>query len=544
LNPVAPKAQKKVPIPEDLNLDEWINEPEPEPEKDEGFDKNWDLPSKFDDSDDEETKSEESKSGKSKEDSKLKRVGPYYLGESKSPSSSQSSLDNIPMATLTKDDLGLKEEKLTSYKDNIKKYKPKKNAPQIKVLKDEDLPPGATASDDDTEEKTNEPNPFANINFNEPLRPEEQLPVRTHRLATQPIKEEKSKKTKKHREGKEKKHKSKKSTTTESPQKEGSLIDIDSTTPSTPVPTKPELLGFEEVGSPVPTENVPAKSEKKKKKSSKKDSKKEKDTKEKSGKDTKTKKSKKETTASSTTTTSSASSGAQSGKGVPKFKPLCQDDNLSIIYELRVNPKQSKKIMGSFAFKNLSKESIGSIEFSIPSTLNLKVSDPSTAKPTIMLQPGDTNSHNIILDIQAVQQPLKVSGFVTYVIGSAGSTLKKDFQLVIPVSAFIIPVKVTKEEFIGILTEGGPYVLSSTQVHVKPEEDFRSFVVSLATLLHVELITLDTAASFYGRSIQSHNVAIYVKQLPNNIVSVDLKSNDGQIVNALTAEVNSFFPRA
>lgn len=27
LNPVAPKAQKKVPIPEGLDLDEWINEP-------------------------------------------------------------------------------------------------------------------------------------------------------------------------------------------------------------------------------------------------------------------------------------------------------------------------------------------------------------------------------------------------------------------------------------------------------------------------------------------------------------------------------------
>jgi len=32
LNPVAAKAQKKVPIPEGLNLDEWINEPEPETE--------------------------------------------------------------------------------------------------------------------------------------------------------------------------------------------------------------------------------------------------------------------------------------------------------------------------------------------------------------------------------------------------------------------------------------------------------------------------------------------------------------------------------
>merc|ERR1719516_194681 len=35
LNPVGPKAQKKVPVPEGLDLDAWINEPEEEEESDE-----------------------------------------------------------------------------------------------------------------------------------------------------------------------------------------------------------------------------------------------------------------------------------------------------------------------------------------------------------------------------------------------------------------------------------------------------------------------------------------------------------------------------
>ena len=34
LNPVAPKAQKKVPVPEGLDLDEWINEPPSDLEED------------------------------------------------------------------------------------------------------------------------------------------------------------------------------------------------------------------------------------------------------------------------------------------------------------------------------------------------------------------------------------------------------------------------------------------------------------------------------------------------------------------------------
>ena len=38
LNPVAPKAQKKVPVPEGLDLDAWINEPEQEEEEEDSED--------------------------------------------------------------------------------------------------------------------------------------------------------------------------------------------------------------------------------------------------------------------------------------------------------------------------------------------------------------------------------------------------------------------------------------------------------------------------------------------------------------------------
>lgn len=38
LNPVAPKAQKKVPVPEGLDLDAWINEP-PDDSSDDEFKK-------------------------------------------------------------------------------------------------------------------------------------------------------------------------------------------------------------------------------------------------------------------------------------------------------------------------------------------------------------------------------------------------------------------------------------------------------------------------------------------------------------------------
>lgn len=78
---------------------------------------------------------------------------------------------------------------------------------------------------------------------------------------------------------------------------------------------------------------------------------------------------------------------------------------------------------------------------------------------------------------------------------------------------------------------------------LKSEEDLRAFLVSLATLLHVELIILESAASLYGKTVQGHHVAVYVKPV-NGAVNVDLKCTDNLIAQALVAELNSFFPRA
>lgn len=50
----------------------------------------------------------------------------------------------------------------------------------------------------------------------------------------------------------------------------------------------------------------------------------------------------------------------------PKNKLLCQDENLTIFYETKVNPKEPKKIMASFTLKNISQKEITDIEFDIP----------------------------------------------------------------------------------------------------------------------------------------------------------------------------------
>ena len=167
---------------------------------------------------------------------------------------------------------------------------------------------GTNDSDSDKEDKSGAShNPFANINFNEPLRPEEKLYVPTHRVTTttsptkssEPAKKKKSSTT-------DKPKKKKKSTTEKKPSAVGNLLGFDSETPQ---------VGFEELSSPVERKE-------KKKKSSTTGEKKKKTT---------SKSSKKSETKVAAAPVPSVSSPSAGPKAVPKFKPLCQDENLSVV---------------------------------------------------------------------------------------------------------------------------------------------------------------------------------------------------------------------
>ncbi len=76
LNPVGPKAQKKVPVPEGLDLESWINEPPPSPqESGEESDESIDDQEVFVKKDDSSTKDKKDKKHKKKLGSKTKKKG-------------------------------------------------------------------------------------------------------------------------------------------------------------------------------------------------------------------------------------------------------------------------------------------------------------------------------------------------------------------------------------------------------------------------------------------------------------------------------------
>ncbi|KAK5823318.1 adaptin N terminal region-domain-containing protein [Linnemannia elongata] len=182
LNPVAPKAQKKVPVPEGLDLESWIHEPVPEQEPESSDDDDFlnERPSRWGEEavsgkskkkgkkgrDQEDTKeSAEAKAKRKAERRERQKHDPYYIGgggdSPKSQKKSQDDLDvdSIPIVQLSMDGFAkpiVMRKKDKSSKKKSKRRERSRSPPVIPVeFAVEEMPEDATlsASEDESSKK-------------------------------------------------------------------------------------------------------------------------------------------------------------------------------------------------------------------------------------------------------------------------------------------------------------------------------------------------------------------------------------------------------
>ncbi|XP_072100715.1 AP-3 complex subunit delta-1 isoform X1 [Mobula birostris] len=224
LNPVAPKAQKKVPLPDGLDLDAWINEAPSESSSDDENTKKTIFH-------DEEQRSIRQRQPELDEDELARRRevrkqeqanNPFYIKSSPSPQKNYqdaSGVEHIPVVQidltvplrvpgmpLSDQYLKLEEERRQQQKrDREKKKKKQKRDKKDKKGKrrhdslhtesDEDIAPvhhvdiiteempeNALPSDEDDDKDPNDPYRALDIDLDKPLTDNEKLPVRTHRV--------------------------------------------------------------------------------------------------------------------------------------------------------------------------------------------------------------------------------------------------------------------------------------------------------------------------------------------------------------------------
>ncbi|KAJ7395577.1 AP-3 complex subunit delta-1 [Pitangus sulphuratus] len=564
LNPVAPKAQKKVPVPEGLDLDAWINEP----------------PS------DSESEDEKPKTIFHEEEQRHSRHRQPEIDEEELARRYQDTpgVEHIPVVQIDlsvplkvpgmpMSDQYVKLEEERRHKQKLEKDKKKKKQKKEKRGKHhrhnslhteseediapahhvdiitEEMPENALPSDEDDKDP-NDPYKALDIDLDKPLADSEKLPVQRHRNvetlkspdSEAPLVEKKSKKPKK----KEKKHKEKERDKGKKKEKEKKVVEEEEEEEqkkSKPAPGAAVLAEPQEARKEEREEEEEEEDEGKQK-SSKHKKKKHKKEKEEKSKDKK--KSKKKSHPSEEEPPASVQNGTLEDEPLPpmsSYRLLAENPYIKMTYDIQGNLQNDSQVTVSVIFENKSSSFLKSMELNVLDSLNTKMLRPEGSSVhdgipvPFQLPPGISNEAQFVFTLQSIVMAQKLKGTLSFIVkNDEGSTHEKlDFKLHFSCASYLITTPCYSDAFAKLL-ESGDLHMSSIKVD-GISISFQHLLAKICFHHHFSVVErVDSCASMYSRSIQGHHVCLLVKKGENS-VSIDGKCNDSTLLSNLLDEM-------
>uniref|UniRef100_A0A2I3M287 AP-3 complex subunit delta-1 n=1 Tax=Papio anubis TaxID=9555 RepID=A0A2I3M287_PAPAN len=545
LNPVAPKAQKKVPVPEGLDLDAWINEPLSDSESEDERPR-----AVFHEEEQRRPKhrpseADEEELARRREARKQEQANnPFYIKSSPSPQKRYQDapgVEHIPVVQidlsvplkvpgLPMSDQYVKLEEERRHRQKLEKDKRRKKrkekekkgkrrhsslptesdediapAQQVDIVTEE-MPENALPSDEDDKDP-NDPYRALDIDLDKPLADSEKLPVQKHRNAETsrspekdvPVVEKKSKKPKK----KEKKHKEK------------------------------------ERGKEKKKQKEKKKSPKHKKKKHKKE--KEERTK---GK----KKSKKQPLGSEEAAGEPVQNGAPEEEPLPpesSYSLLAENSYVKMTCDIRGSLQEDSQVTVAIVLENRSSSILKGMELSVLDSLNARMARPQGSSVhdgvpvPFQLPPGVSNEAQYVFTIQSIVMAQKLKGTLSFIAkNDEGATHEKlDFRLHFSCSSYLTTTPCYSDAFAKLL-ESGDLSMSSVKVD-GIRMSFQNLLAKICFHHHFSVVErVDSCASMYSRSIQGHHVCLLVKKGENS-VSVDGKCSDSTLLSNLLEEMKA-----
>ncbi|POI31655.1 hypothetical protein CIB84_004594, partial [Bambusicola thoracicus] len=586
LNPVAPKAQKKVPVPEGLDLDAWINEPPSDSESEDEKPKTI-----FHDEEQRHSKPrhpemDEEELARRREARKQEQANnPFYIKSSPSPQKRYQDTPGVEHIPVVQIDLSVplkvpgmpmsdqyvKLEEERRHKQKLEKDKKKKKQKKEKRGKHhrhnslhteseediapahhvdiitEEMPENALPSDEDDKDP-NDPYKALDIDLDKPLADSEKLPVQRHRNAEAlktpdsevPPVEKKSKKPKK----KEKKHKEKEKDKGKKKEKEKKVVEEEEEKKSGPqasaaVASEPEGVKKEER-----EEQQEEEEEDEGKKSSKHKKKKHKKEKEEKSKDKK--KSKKKHHHSEEEMAESVQNGTLDDEPLPpmsSYRLLAENPYIKMTYDIQGNLQNDSQVTVSVIFENKSTSFLKSMELNVLDSLNTKMLRPEGSSVhdgipvPFQLPPGISNEAQFVFTLQSIVMAQKLKGTLSFIVkNDEGSTHEKlDFKLHFSCASYLITTPCYSDAFAKLL-ESGDLHMSSIKVD-GISISFQHLLAKICFHHHFSVVErVDSCASMYSRSIQGHHVCLLVKKGENS-VSIDGKCSDPTLLSNLLDEM-------
>ncbi|XP_054274648.1 AP-3 complex subunit delta-1-like [Macrosteles quadrilineatus] len=548
LNPVAPKAQKKVQIPEGLDLDAWINEPPPpssESEEEEEAEATNPVADIF-------IKTSETKSNPEPTEEQLKKMrearkveqsmNPHYLKMT-------DSVSNIPVAPIDlqvplKITSGLTYQNKRTQKKS-KKRKKKKSTGQVEDHSSDEetvepipvevnrgvgeMPEGAQDSDggDSDARDHDDPHRALDINLDEPLREEERLPVLEHRFTNTPNPPKSRQSKKKEKE-------------------------------------VPSMLLFNDEYQEVPSEyqEVPSTSSHKTKKTkSKKSVEKSEKPKKQKHSSSKTKKDKKRHRGEDELVKLKEGYEEALGISTPSKEIFCIPDKpvisrlacnkvLTVDYEVRAQddrPDIGPYVCVGLSLANHSSASMRDFEITLSHSKDIKFvqqngQDEMSRKLRVQVNGNSSEVAQLLVEVADTTRPHKVRGTLTYIHqvqdGSAVQD-KVDFWLQVGVTAFLRDTKISQDAFSSLLSEGQLTHQSSITLRPVVARDFPQMVSLVSSKCRLTVVEqVDQAASLFTTSLSGHQVCLLVKSDPQQL-TVQAKSSSESLAQSLLIEIQT-----
>ncbi|XP_015420152.1 PREDICTED: AP-3 complex subunit delta-1 [Myotis davidii] len=601
LNPVAPKAQKKVPVPEGLDLDAWINEPLSDSESEDEMPKAIFHDEEQRHAKQQPPKADEEELARRREARKQEQANnPFYIKSSPSPQKRYQDAPGVEHIPVVQIDLSvplkvpglptseqyvkLEEERRHRQrleKDRRKKKRKEKKgkarrhsslhtesdediapAQQVDIITEE-MPENALPSDEDDKDP-NDPYRALDIDLDKPLADSEKLPVQKHRNAETskapekedtPVTEKKSKKPRK----KEKKHREKDRERRK--EKERKSEDLDFWLSTTPPPAAAPAASMgepavstviaapeEEHEEPKRQEQDEEEEEEEERDSEKKPSKhkKKKHKKEKEERPKDKKKSKKKPPADE-----GVADPVENGSPNEPLPPmssyslLAENSYVKMTYDIQGSLQKDSQVTVFIVLENQSSSFLKSMELNVLDSLNTKLARPEGSSVhdgvpvPFQLPPGISNEAQFVFTIQSIIMAQKLKGTLSFIAkNDEGSTHEKlDFKLHFSCTSYLITTPCYSDAFAKLL-ESGDLSMSSIKVD-GINMSFQNLLTKICFLHHFSVVErVDSCASLYSRSIQGHHVCLLVKKGEKS-VSVDGKCSDATLLSNLLEEMKA-----
>uniref|UniRef100_A0A672K3T2 AP-3 complex subunit delta-1 n=1 Tax=Sinocyclocheilus grahami TaxID=75366 RepID=A0A672K3T2_SINGR len=234
--------------------------------------------------------------------------------------------------------------------------------------------------------------------------------------------------------------------------------------------------------------------------------------------------------------------------------PVSQSHSVSLkrevkVYDIQGNHQDESKVVVSVIFENKSDSFLKAMEFNVLDSLNSKLQRPEGAGAhdsltvPFQLPPGVSNEARFVFSVQSIVMPQKLKGTLTFIVKSDESSTheKLDFKLHFTCTSYLITTPCYSDAYAKLLESGD---LKGSSLRLEGiNMPFHHLLARICFHHHFSVVErIDSCASMYSRSIQGHHVCLLVKT-SDQTVSIDAKCDEPSLLGNVLDEIKQTFSK-